>query len=166
MEFITTSMIALASMNMIHAVSSFVYNTEVAADDDTVKAQVVYRRSDDGKYLSHHLRYCYTYDEQQRLVRKEVLKWDSAAGGWRKSYCLNYTYEENGYSVSYAWWNAQKETYTEAVAKQTYDEQTEGVVYTTLYKRRASDGEWVIQGTNVMMHPGARLLAQTEEIDF
>lgn len=157
-------MIVLASMGMFHAASSFVYNTEVS-DDDTVTAQVVYRRSDDGKYLSHHLRYSYTYDEQQRLSRKEVLKWDNANGEWRKSHCLDYVYDESGYSVSYARWDARKETYAEAVAKQTYDERTEGIVYTAIYKRKATDGEWEMQCSNVMMHPGAKLLVLTEEID-
>ena len=74
MEISTMTSLLMAAMNVWNANGNFAYNTEM--EGETVAAQVVYLKSEDGKYLSNHLKYNYAYDEEGRLAQKEVLKWD------------------------------------------------------------------------------------------
>lgn len=138
----------------------FVYNTEM--EGNRVSAQYVYKQSECGKYLSQHLKYNFEYDEQQRLVKKEFLKWDAAAEKWRKSHCMHYVYDMSGYSVEYALWNDAEEDYSKVLAKQTYDEIEDGVLRVALYNWDRADGEWKMQKHTLMMIPSGDLLAENE----
>lgn len=160
MDIITVTTIFLASLNASNNGSGYVYNTE--ASGDAVTATVVYKKSEDGKFLSHHLRYAYTYDEQQRLVKKEALKWDFWSERWEKSYCLNYVYDASGYSIEYARWNKAESAYSDTVAKQTYDEKLDGVVALTSYEWDKSDKDWVMKDNVLMMNPGNVFLSSLE----
>lgn len=160
MEMITVTTVLLASLNAFNNGSGYVYNTE--GSENMVTATLVYKKSEDGKFLSHHLKYSYTYDKQQRLVKKEALKWNSCSGKWEKSYCLNYAYDASGYSIEYALWNGVESEYSDAVAKQTYDEKIGGTVAVASYKWDKSDNDWVMKDNILMMKPGNTLLASLE----
>ena len=77
MEFITVATIFLASLSVSDNDCGFAYNVEMS--DGAVTSQYVYKSSDDGRFLSYHLKYNYAYDERQRLVKKEILKWNAAS---------------------------------------------------------------------------------------
>lgn len=160
MEIITVATILLASLNASNNGSGYVYNTE--GSEDVVTATVVYKKSESGKYLSHHLKYNYTYDEQQRLVKKEALKWNFYSEKWEKSYCLNYVYDASDYSIEYALWNRSESDYADVVAKQTYDEKIDGAVAVASYKWDKNDKSWVMKDNVVMMNPGNTLLSFLE----
>ncbi|WP_373732047.1 DUF3836 domain-containing protein [Bacteroides heparinolyticus] len=159
MEFITAATIFLASLNVSQKDCDFAYNVETT--DHAVTSQVVYKK-DEGKYLSHHLKYNYTYDAQQRLKKKEVLKWNSLSGKWEQSHCLNYVYDMLGYSIEYALWNEKVGGYTDATAKQIYDESASGIITVVSYKWNKSDSNWVVQNNTVMMNAGRNLLSSLE----
>lgn len=160
MEIITVATILMASLNAFNNVSEYVYNTE--GSDNVVTSTVVYKKSEGGKYLSHYLKYNYTYDEQQRLVKKEALKWNLYSEKWENSYCLDYIYDASGYSIEYALWNRVASDYTDVVAKQTYAEKMDGVMAVASYKWNNKGNGWVIEDNIVMMNPGNALLSSLE----
>lgn len=160
MEMITAATILLASLNASNNGSGYVYNTEDS--EDVVTATVVYKKSESGKYLSRHLKYNYTYDEQQRLVKKEAFKWNTYSEEWEKSHCLNYAYNASGYSIEYALWDKSESDYVNVVAKQTYDEHTDGSVAVASYKWNKSDKNWVMKDNALMMNIGKTLLTSLE----
>lgn len=160
MEIITVATILLASLNTLNDDRGFVYNTE--GSEDVVTATVIYKKSESGKYLSHHLKYNYTYDEQQRLVKKEALRWSSLSEKWEKSYCLNYEYDSFGYSIEYALWDKYESDYSDVIAKQTYDETIDGAVAVVSYKWDKSDKNWVVKDNVLMMNSGNTLLPSLE----
>lgn len=157
MEIITVAAILCASLNAFDNGSEYVYNTESSANGVTSK--VVYKKSENGKYLSHHLKYNYTYDEQQRLVKKEALRWNLYSEKWENSHCLNYIYDASGYSIEYALWNRAESGYTEVVSKQTYDEKMNGALAVTSYRWDHKDNSWVVEDNIVMMNPGNTFLS-------
>lgn len=160
MEISTVATILLTSLNTFNNDFGFVYNTEGA--ENRITATVVYKKSENGKYLSHHLKYNYTYDDQQRLVKKEALKWDFYSEKWEKSYCLKYAYGAAGYSIEYALWNKSESDYTNEIARQTYDEQIDGAVIVASYKWDKNSKGWVMKDNTVMMNPGTILLSSLE----
>ena len=160
MEIITVATVVLTSLNAFNNDCGFVYNAE--GSEDVVTSTLVYKKSGDGKYLSHHLKYNYTYDDQQRLVKKEALKWDLYSEKWEKSYCLNYEYNDFGYSIEYALWNKSQSDYADVVAKQTYDEKIDGAVGMASYKWDKADKNWIMQDNIVMLNPGERLFSSLE----
>ena len=138
----------------------FAYNVEMA--NDAVVSKVVYKKIKDGKHLSHHLKYNYTYDEQERLVKKEVLKWNSAYERWEHSHCLNYVYDMFGFSLEYALWDEESVDYNKIVAKQVYNNIMDGAVTITLYKWNKLDNEWMEQSNVLAMNLDNNLLSSFE----
>ena len=161
MDLITVTTIFLTSLNMQYSNDyKFAYNVEMA--NDAVVSKVVYKKINDGKHLSHHLKYNYTYDEQERLVKKEVLKWNSIYEKWEHSHCLNYVYNMSGFSLEYALWNNKESDYTKTIAKQIYNDMMNGAVNITLYKWNKLDNDWVVQSDMVAINPAANLLVSFE----
>ena len=150
MEISTMTSLLMAAMNVWNANGNFAYNTEM--EGETVAAQVVYLKSEDGKYLSNHLKYNYAYDEEGRLVQKEVLKWDEWNKEWRRSHTLNYTYDLSGYSIEYVAWNDKKQEYADVTAKQTYEESMAGTVAVALYQWDQSEQNWIEQERSLLMN--------------
>ncbi len=159
MEYITATTIFLASLNMSAQDQGFAYNTKTTGN--VVTSEVVYKKHE-GKYLHHHLTYNYTYDEQQRLTKKEVLKWNAAQGKWERSHCLHYAYNPLGYSIEYALWNRQGNAYSDVSAKQVYDESLPGTATVALYKWNKNEKNWTVQNNVVVMNPESSLLASLE----
>ena len=160
MEFITVASIFLASLNMSNNDCDFAYNMEVA--DHAVTSLIVYKKSKDGKFLSKHLTYKFTYDEQDSLVKKEVQKWNSAYERWEHSHCLNYVYDMFGFSLEYALWDEESVDYNKIVAKQVYNNIMDGAVTITLYKWNKLDNEWMEQSNVLAMNLDNNLLSSFE----
>lgn len=156
MELITTTTILLASMNVFNNDCNFAYDTNFC--DNVVSSRTVYEKSNDGKYLSKHLKYNYVYDAQQRLARKEVMRWDTWSNEWVKSHCLNYTYDANGYAIEYVQWDAKSLSYAEVMEKQTYHETVNGAMAICSYSWDKKENQWVLK-ENIMM-------LKTEAMEF
>ncbi len=144
----------------VNGEAGFAYNTEMA--NGVVSAKTVYHKSTDGKYLTQHLKYNYTYDEQQRLTKKEVLKWNGAAGKWEQSHCLIYVYDLAGYSVEYAMWNGKQGGYDAAIARQSYRDLQNGAVAVAQYRRDKADESWEVETNTVLLSAGTPLFAAAE----
>ena len=81
MKCLVMSLIVIVNMGINLAFATvptndFAYNSE-PADSTGVETQYIYRKTDNGRYLRHHLKYRCTYDDAHRLLAREVLRWDA-----------------------------------------------------------------------------------------
>lgn len=122
------------------ATPRFAYNADT--DSAGVTTQYVYKVSEDGLHLRHHLKYRYTYDDAHRLLCKEALRWDAAAGTYRPAYALHYAYAADAsVSVELALWNRQDEAYTDVREKAVYSSDAFGLTYQA-YEYDARHNGW------------------------
>nr|WP_291580746.1 DUF3836 domain-containing protein [Bacteroides sp.] len=108
----------------VASVSNFAYNSEI--NNGKVESQTVYEVQDQ-KYLQPHLKYNYTYDEQNRLIQKEVLKWNKQTLKYEKDRCLTITYAVDETAVEYASWNTGTNAYSTIKEKAIYRENEMGI---------------------------------------
>lgn len=118
----------------------FAYNTEKTGD---AEIQYVYKVTEDGQYLRHHLKYRYTYDDAHRLLAKEVLCWDASSEDYRPAYALHYAYEGDSVSVECARWDAREQAYTDVREKVVYASDAYGLTYQA-YEYDAENGAWLL----------------------
>ena len=104
----------MAMATSVASVSNFAYNSEI--NNGKVESQTVYEVQNQ-QYLQPHLKYNYTYDEQNRLIQKEVLKWNKQA--------QKYGTDET--AVEYASWNAKTNAYSNIKEKAVYRENAMGM---------------------------------------
>jgi len=75
------AMVIVSIMNSeVKAQDRFITNEEV--QNDLIVAKTIFRQS--GTYLYNHMRYEFTYDDENRLTNKTASKWDSV----KKNGCL------------------------------------------------------------------------------
>lgn len=135
-----------AATSMVNAVagnpeSKYAYN-HVTGEDGRVKSEMVYKA--DGKYLEHHLKYDYAYDEAGRLVKKEAFKWNEIDGAYERYYCLTYGYDAEGVALEYALWNEKEGGYTDGKQRTVYSLTFDGVNYQA-YEWDGRQNGWQLQ---------------------
>lgn len=94
----------------------FVTNNEMTGE--VITAKNIYRNEDG--HLYRHLRYTYTYDNENRVISKEAAKWDSVKEVWTPYFKMNVEYSANEVTVDYARWNDRSKTYNSNVEKAVY----------------------------------------------
>ena len=94
----------------------FVTNNEMTGE--VITAKNIYRNEDG--HLYRHLRYTYTYDNENRVISKEAAKWDSVKEVWTPYFKMNVEYSANEVTVDYARWNDRSKTYNSNVEKAGY----------------------------------------------
>ena len=97
--------------------TQYVKNEEMAGELMTAKTIF---KSEDG-YLFRHLRYTYTYDNENRVTSKEASKWDSAKDAWVPYFKMNMEYSNNEIAVNYARWNSKSNAYDSNIQKNVYE---------------------------------------------
>lgn len=97
--------------------SNFITNEEIS--NEQIVAKTIYKQ--DGSQLYRHLRYEFTYDEQQRLASKTALKWDAASEKWTPYFQMTYAYNEKEIIMSYARWNQSHKAYDKDVKQSVYE---------------------------------------------
>ena len=85
--------------------SNLVYNIEEA---NGLKVGETIYKSDNG-VLTNYLKYNYKYDEQNRMIVSESLKWDGME--WKKEMCMRYSYQGKSITTTYYKWNNRKKDY-------------------------------------------------------
>ena len=96
--------------------TEFVKNEEMTGE--VMTARTIYRNEDG--FLFRHLRYTFTYDNENRVTSKEASKWDSAKAAWVPYYKLNVEYSNNDVTVNYACWNSNSKAYDSHVETAVY----------------------------------------------
>ena len=96
--------------------TQYVTNDEMTGELMTAKTIF---RNEDG-HLFRHLRYTYTYDNENRVVSKEASKWDSTKAAWVPYFKLDVEYTDTEVELSYARWNSRSNAYDNNVQKSVY----------------------------------------------
>ena len=96
--------------------TEFVTNNEMTGE--VITAKNIYRNEDG--HLYRHLRYTYTYDNENRVISKEAAKWDSVKEVWTPYFRMNVEYSANEVTVDYARWDDRSKTYNSTVEKAVY----------------------------------------------
>ena len=77
-------------------------------------------KNEDG-HLFRHLRYTYTYDNENRVTSKEASKWDSSKEAWVPYFKMNVSYANSEVELSYARWNSKSNAYDSNIKKTVYE---------------------------------------------
>ena len=118
------AMIIVSVMNSeVKAQDNFITNEEVK--NDLVVAKTIFKQ--DGTYLYNHMRYEFTYDNENRLTGKTASKWDSLKSQWTPYFKMSYQYENNEIIMSYARWNNTHKAYDKDMEKSVYEMNEENV---------------------------------------
>ena len=118
MKCLVMSLIVIVNMGINLAFATvptndFAYNSE-PADSTGIETQYIYRKTDNGRYLRHHLKYRCTYDDAHRLLAREVLRWDANLQDYRPAYALHYAYAADAtVTIECARWDAEEQAYTD-----------------------------------------------------
>ena len=97
--------------------TQYVKNEEMTGELMTAKTIF---KNEDGR-LFRHLRYTYTYDNENRVISKEASKWDSVKEAWVPYFKMNMEYSNNEIEVNYARWNSKSNAYDSNIQKSVYE---------------------------------------------
>ena len=135
----------------------YCYNANI--DNGRVNTMYVYNR--DGNYLTAKLAYNYEYDDQDRLVKKEVLRWNERRNEWVKDHCLELTYDIEGYEVSKRNWNRKDQAYELAKEKAVYHYEFSQVMSVNYLRRHATEKDFESVDKMLVMNPAEDILLAT-----
>ena len=97
--------------------TQYVKNEEMTGELMTAKTIF---KNEDG-HLFRHLRYTYTYDNENRVTSKEASKWDSSKEAWVPYFKMDVSYANNEVELSYARWNSKSNAYDSSIEKTVYE---------------------------------------------
>ena len=135
----------------------YCYNANI--ENGRVNTMYVYNR--DGNYLTAKLAYNYEYDDQDRLVKKEVLRWNERRNEWVKDHCLELTYDIEGYEVSKRNWNRKDQAYELAKEKAVYHYEFSQVMSVNYLRRHATEKDFESVDQMLVMNPAEDILLAT-----
>ena len=122
MKCLVMSLIVIVNMGINLAFATvptndFAYNSE-PADSTGVETQYIYRKTDNGRYLRHHL--------------SEVLRWDANLQDYRPAYALHYAYAADAtVTIECVRWDAEEQAYTDLRERAVYTPDAQGFTYQT-----------------------------------
>ena len=92
------AMVIVSIMNSeVKAQDRFITNEEV--QNDLIVAKTIFKQS--GTYLYNHMRYEFTYDDENRLTNKTASKWDGVKEKWIPYFRMSYQYADNEITLAY-----------------------------------------------------------------
>ena len=117
------------------------------------ESQIVCVPDESGKYLKPRLKYLFTYDENNRVVRKEALRWSRSENDWVNSFCLTFTYNDDSMNIEYAKWNKRKKSYDESTERVVYKINANMFASYSHYKRNLPDDDWTLESNYLVNIP-------------
>ena len=97
--------------------TQYVKNEEMTGE--LITAKTIFKNEDG--HLFRHLRYTYTYDNENRVTSKEASKWDSSQEAWVPYFKMDVSYANNEVELSYARWNSKSNAYDSSIKKTIYE---------------------------------------------
>ena len=94
-----------------------VYNDFYNANS-LLSARTVYSNADGEKQPCRI--FIYSYDDNNRIVKKEAERWDAQKSCWLPDYQLLYSYEGNAFAVDYAGWNERTKKFDKNSERSAY----------------------------------------------
>lgn len=144
------AMVIVSVMNSeVKAQANFITNEEVK--DDLVVSKTIFKQ--DGAYLYNHMRYEFTYDNENRLTAKIACKWNGAKEEWEPYFKFSYQYNDNEITMHYARWNNSHKAYDKDVKKSVYEmnEENMPVAYKS-YQKDSEKSNWTLVSYNRIDH--------------
>ncbi|MDO4163023.1 MAG: DUF3836 domain-containing protein [Bacteroides sp.] len=88
-------------------------------DGNRVAQRTIYKNNEG--YLTRHLLYTFTYDDENRVTIKQASKWDSINEAWVPYFKMEVNYSADSVTVDYALWDARSKTYNLNEETMVYD---------------------------------------------
>ena len=117
------------------------------------ESQIICVSSESGKYLKPRIKYLFVYDEDNRITKKEALKWDVFEDDWVSAYCLIFTYGDDSVITEYAEWNERKKDFHECTGKIVYEINVNMFASCRYYKRNSPGGNWRLENNCLVNAP-------------
>lgn len=137
--------------------SEYYYN----ADMENGKVTTMYVYTDNGQNLPGKVAYHYEYDEQDRLVKKEIMRWDRLSRQWINERCLELSYTEEGYEVSMRNWSSNDQAYEPVMEKAVYHYAFDQVMAVNYFRRSSEKKDFKSAGGMFVMNPTDGILLAT-----
>lgn len=96
----------------------FYYSNTGAKSLETVQTVCIADKK--GKYLTPHLKYYFTYDSENRVIKKEAFRWNPHNRKWVCHFHLRFSYPGDILTVEYARWNPGSSEYYPYTEKAVY----------------------------------------------
>lgn len=142
MDIVTWTAVTVMSMYMNMSSQptngNFVYNAEM--QDGKVSAIISYK-TDMGSNLTANTKHLYEYDEQDRVICEQTLRWDAQQGQWIPAKCVEYCYNSNTVTLNYMKWDVKGGYYMAPSESVVYTIMGNMVTSVEKYKKDTKDGE-------------------------
>ncbi len=103
-----------------------------------------------------------SYDEANRIVSKEVAKWDNVSKKWIPRNCYFYTYDNDGFTVELSRWDSRKKEY-QPIAKTAYHGEVGDYIVMTQYKWDKEKDIFSQIGNPLLMSPNNVFYAENQK---
>lgn len=135
--------------------NDFLYKTEFTPEQ-IICGKIIYENNDG--YYQQSLHYNYKYDEQNRLLTKEVQTWNTDENKWENTYCLNYEYKNDNQMIVRQNWNVRNNSYSDFVEKMEFQVIGESVYSVTTHKWNCNQKDWAFVNRTAIYNPHADFL--------
>ena len=129
----------------------FCYNNLGAKE--LAESQVVSIFDESGKYIIPRLKYLFIYDNNNRVVKKETLRWNVVENVWINSYCLTFTFDDDSMITEYTKWNKNNMNYDECTEKIVYKSNANMFASCSYYKRNSPVSDWRLESNFLVSVP-------------
>lgn len=109
--------------------------------------------------LSQKLKTVYDFDQQGRVTKRELMKWNERKQQWVNLKRWTYKYDGDRTSIDFAVWNKHKGCYNPVRDRKVYDFISEKVICVNDYKRNEKRDELQLMGSCLLMNNSNDVLA-------
>ncbi|MCD8080930.1 MAG: DUF3836 domain-containing protein [Bacteroides sp.] len=110
--------IGIAMITGITAKAQNGYVTNDVVEDEKVISRIIYRNEDG---LQYHMKYDFTYDDQNRMLSKETSRWDRRRKCWSPNTKLTYRYMDTQVVLEHARWSKEQNAYNVDIKHSVYE---------------------------------------------
>ena len=154
---ITAALLFASMLNMTAQTSEkyFVYNN-VMTDGKVTAVQTNKKVLDT---LSQKLKTDYDFDQQGRVTKRELMKWNERKQQWVNLKRWTYKYDGDRTSIDFAVWNKHKGCYNPVRDRKVYDFISDKVICVNDYKRNDKLDDLQYMGSCLLMNNSTDELA-------
>jgi hypothetical protein len=109
--------------------------------------------------LSQKLKTVYDFDQQGRVTKRELMKWNERKQQWVNLKRWTYKYDGDRTSIDFAVWNKHKGCYNPVRDRKVYDFISDKVICVNDYKRNEKRDELQLMGSCLLMNNSNDVLA-------
>lgn len=105
---ILSSVIMVCGMNAFAKYeNNLVYNSKEV--NGVTMAKTIYKS--EGNTLQNYMQYNYKYDDQQRKIETDAMKWNNKTNSWENDMRICYSYQGKSMTTTYYKWNKKQQDY-------------------------------------------------------